>query len=104
LDFSDILPAAKQHQPGIINNGMETVSLGFNDYRCSGCIGEKCRTILIVYGKCSDAALMPDKNPLLSGLENQDVTMQDPDIFHSELHYMPGPSSDINMQQFVFPG
>jgi hypothetical protein len=48
--------------------------------------------------------VMPDKNPLLSGLENQDVTMQDPDIFHSELHYMPGPSSDINMQQFVFPG
>jgi hypothetical protein len=52
---SHVLPATKQHQPGIINNGIETVSIGFNDYRCSGCIGEKCRSILIVYERCSDA-------------------------------------------------
>ena len=46
---------------------------------------------------------MLDTNPPLSGLENQDVMMQDPDIPHSELYSMPGPSSDINMQQSVFP-
>jgi hypothetical protein len=47
--------------------------------------------------------MMLDTNPLLSGLANQDVTMQVPDILHSELHSMPGPSNDINMQQPVFP-
>ena len=46
---------------------------------------------------------MLDTNPLLSGLEIQGVTMQDPDIPHSELHSMPGTSNNINMQQSVFP-
>jgi len=47
---------------------------------------------------------MLDTNPSLSGLENQDVTMQEPDILHSELYSMSGSSSDINMQQSAFPG
>ena len=41
-------------------------------------------------------------------LANQDVPMYNPDVHDtvhlSELHSMPGPSNDINMQQFVFPG
>ena len=60
----------------------------------------------VCYQRCSDAALMLDTNAPLSesGLANQDVQMHNPDVHLSELHSMPGPSSDINMQQFVCPG
>ena len=50
-----------------------------------------------------DVAML-DTNAPPSGLTNQDVTMQDPDVPHPELHSMPGPSNDINMQQPVFSG
>ena len=46
--------------------------------------------------------MMLDTNASLLGLTNQDVTMQDPDVPYPELHSMPGPSSDVNMQQSTF--
>ena len=102
---SRVLPAAKRHQPGIINNEMETVSAITEITVAQDVLVQNAEASLSSMSSMSviQDIMMLDTNPPLSGLENQDVMMQDPDIPHSELYSMPGPSSDINMQQSVFP-
>ena len=104
---SHVLPAAKRHQPGIINNEMETVST-ITEITVDQNVLVENEASLSSMSVIEDAAAMLDTNaPLFESglaLANQDVPMYNPDVHLSELHSMPGPSNDINMQQFVFPG
>ena len=101
---SHVLPAAKRHQPGIINNEMETVST-ITEITADQDVLVENEASLSSMSVIEDAVMLDTNAPLFeSGLANQDVPMHNPDVHLSELHSMPGPSNDINMQQFVFPG
>ena len=101
---SHVLPAAKRHQPGIINNETETVST-ITEITADQDVLVENEASLSSMSVIEDAVMLDTNAPLFeSGLANQDVPMHNPDVHLSELHSMPGPSNDINMQQFVFPG
>ena len=103
---SHVLPAAKQHQPGIINNEMKTVST-ITEITVDQNVLVENEASLSSMSVIEDAAMLDTNAPLFKSglaLANQDIPMYNPDVHLSELHSMPGPSNDINMQQFVFPG
>ena len=95
-----VLAAAKWHQPGITNNGVETASTTVDIMVA--------QDVLVQNAEASSSSVfsdvvMQDTNAPLSGLANQDIIMQGPDAPYSEVYSMPELSSDINMHHPAIP-